>query len=145
MQLDLLLTRLYNRLAKNKIIYVYLPLVIYWLSLILFTSIPINVKKSFEHQDKLNHLIAFAGLSVLLQLTLHFQGNFEKINKRHATFTIIIASIYGALNEITQLFIPGRFGDIFDWVADLIGILIGVFITSYFIKQADKNSIKLNG
>ncbi len=144
MQLNLLLTRLYNKLAKNKTRYVYLPLAIYWITLAVITSIPLAVEKKFEHQDKLNHLFVFIGLSVLLQLTLHFQKNFEKINKKHATFTILIASLYGALNEITQLFIPGRFGDILDFIADLIGVFIGVFMTSFFIKFSNRNSVEVN-
>lgn len=144
MQLNSLLTRLYSLLSENKIILVYLPLTIYWITIIVVTTIPTSIKPHFGHQDKIHHLLAFILLSSLLQLALHFQDYFEKFKKSHATFAIIIASIYGAVNEITQLFIPGRYGDIFDWIADVIGVLIGVFFTSYFIKVFGKNSVNIN-
>jgi VanZ family protein len=41
--------------------------------------------------------------------------------------TIIITLSYGAIDEIHQLFIPGRSADFRDWLADSSGVIMGVF------------------
>ncbi len=40
-------------------------------------------------------------------------------------YTFLICAGFGALDEAHQLFIAGRRCDIYDWLADLVGILAG--------------------
>ena len=41
---------------------------------------------------------------------------------------IIIASLYGVLDELHQVFVPGRDCDVFDFIADFIGANLGVAV-----------------
>lgn len=48
----------------------------------------------------------------------------------------IIAAFYGITDEIHQSFVPGREADPRDWVADLIGSGIGVYVTYWLSRRA---------
>lgn len=85
--------------------------------------------------DKVNHFGGYGLLSVLLYLNMYFQNRIELFNKWPATFTVIIASIYGILDEIHQMFVPGRSAEFLDWLADFGGSLTAVLITGYLIKN----------
>jgi VanZ family protein len=49
--------------------------------------------------------------------------------------TIIIGLFYGALDELHQIFVPGRFADTLDWMADGLGTIAGVLIVYYLINR----------
>ena len=40
----------------------------------------------------------------------------------------LITALYGFLDELSQVPIPGRMGDIQDWAADLMGSLMGLLL-----------------
>lgn len=48
--------------------------------------------------------------------------------KRRALYAFIIACLYAISDEVHQLFIPGRSGEIGDVLIDSFGALIGIFI-----------------
>jgi VanZ family protein len=85
--------------------------------------------------DKLLHFGAYGLLSALLYLNLYFQNKFELLSNYSAFFTVLIASVYGLLDEIHQMFVPGRSAEFLDWLADFSGSLLAVLITSYLIKK----------
>ncbi len=93
---------------------------------------PSNSLPTVAISDKINHLLAYFGLAVLLNLTLHFQGKFDLSLNKTAIFTLIIASLYGAADELHQLFVPGRYAEFFDWIANFIGVVLGILV-AYFI------------
>lgn len=64
--------------------------------------------------DKLVHAAAFAGLAMLAFRAL-----------RRFWPAALLASAYGALDEIHQYFTPKRSADVFDWIADTVGALAG--------------------
>jgi len=92
--------------------------------------------------DKVNHFGAYGLLSVFLYLNLHFQNRFEIFSKYPAFYTILIASTYGLLDEIHQMFVPGRSAEFLDWVADFSGSLLAVLITGYLIKRFKQTEIE---
>ncbi len=50
--------------------------------------------------------------------------------------TTIISICYGGLTELMQEFIvPSRIGDKFDFIADMIGTLIGILVFYLFFKN----------
>lgn len=85
--------------------------------------------------DKINHFGAYGLLSVLLYLNLYFQDKIKLLNKFPATFTVLIASIYGLLDELHQMFVPGRSAEFLDWLADFSGSLVAVLISRYLIRR----------
>jgi VanZ family protein len=89
---------------------------------------------NIPHLDKIVHFVMFFILGILLGIIGHI---------KHTRFNIkwlpFIAIIYGGVIEIVQqLFIPTRSGDVFDWVADTVGLIVGIVLFLYIpnkIKQ----------
>ena len=134
---------MFEYLERNKIMLVYIPLVLYWIILFTATTLPGNQLPNLGISDKIEHFSAFLILSVLLNLTLLFQRK-SRLFFRYATIlTIIICLLYGAVDEIHQLIIPGRSADIRDWLADSTGVFLGVFILN-LIKNLINYKIKFD-
>ncbi len=129
---------MYKYLEKNHKYLVNIPLIIYWLILFILTSLPSSKSITIGVSDKIEHFGAYALLSGILYLNLYFQKKFELLNKYPATFTILIASFYGLLDELHQLFVPGRSAEFLDWFADTSGAIIAVLITRYLLLKLQK-------
>ena len=113
---------------------VYWPLGIYWAIILILTSLPGNELPDIKVSDKIEHFLAFWGLALLLKLTLTIQDKYQKLKKYSSSFTLLIVGVYAALDEIHQLFIPGRDCQFLDWVADFAGALIAVLIIGMILK-----------
>jgi VanZ family protein len=89
--------------------------------------------------DKVQHLIAYAALS--MSLGLWFSGKKWKNNARAITLLIFgIASIYGIIDEVHQYFVPGRDCNVWDWTADALGAIIGALSAAFVawkLRRAD--------
>lgn len=127
---------MYNFLNKNRIPVIYLPLGIYWAVLLFLTSLPGRDLPNINVSDKIEHLLAFWILAILLKLALVVQDKYIYLKKHSSVFTLIIIGVYAALDELHQLFIPGRSCDILDWLADFSGALIAVIAISLLIKYS---------
>jgi VanZ family protein len=123
---------------QHKKYLVYMPLILYWLLILTLTSLPGAYVPNVHINDKIEHLLAYGGLGFLLNLSLRIQNKFMIVKKFPALFTILIVSSYGALDELHQLFIPGRTCDILDWRADTAGVIIGVILMSLLILVVEK-------
>lgn len=127
---------MYSYLQSHKKYLIYLPLIIYWAILFILTSLPTGLAiETRDVSDKLLHFGAYGLLSLLLFLNLHFQNKFQLLKKYPAILTVLIASFYGLLDEIHQMFVPGRSAEFLDWMADFSGSVLAVFITSFILKK----------
>ncbi|KAA9027804.1 VanZ family protein [Niallia endozanthoxylica] len=77
-----------------------------------------NIKESL-------HLIEFGILYVLLVLALL---TFKGLTAKRNIILIIIASLYGIIDEIHQSFVPYRSATIIDVVKDITGVLVASWI-----------------
>jgi len=127
---------LFKFLEKNKKLLVYAPLVVYWLILFVATTLPAASMPSFGVVDKVNHLSAYFILAILLFLTLLFQQKIPFAKNRVAAYALIICSLYGMLDEVHQIFIPGRSAEFLDFLADACGALLGVLLMNYLVKKS---------
>ena len=91
-----------------------------------------------EINDKIEHFLAFGGLGFLLLLSLRLQNKFSIVKKYFWFFTLLFAGLYAAFDELHQLFIPGRSCDLNDWIADMIGVCIGISVMFIIILVFDK-------
>jgi VanZ family protein len=105
---------------------VYFPLIIYWIILFIATTLPSNELPNMHVSDKIEHFSAYFILSVLLNLTMMFQGKYLLLKRKAWLFTILIIITYAGLDEVHQLFIPGRDCEFLDWVSDSSGVLLGI-------------------
>jgi len=133
---------LINFLRSNKVYLVYLPLAIYWIILFIATSIPSEYAPSIGIGDKFSHFFAYLGLCVLMYFTFAFQKKYLILKKYPGFMSIIIASLYGIFDELHQMLIPGRSGELLDWIADFVGVIIGILIVKIiFMKYSSKIDI----
>ena len=93
---------------------------------------------TFFHLDKLIHIILFM-LGVYF-FAIAFQ---EKQRKMFLIPLVISFVLYGGFLEIMQSIIfKDRFSDIYDWIADIIGVFIGVLIFQKFPSGLSLNYLK---
>jgi VanZ family protein len=119
---------LFEYLEKRKIWLVYIPLILYWIILFTATTLPGDQMPNLHLSDKIEHFSAFFILAVLLNLALIYQRKSYLLFKNAIIVTIIICLSYGAVDELHQIFVPGRYADVRDWLADLTGVIFGVFV-----------------
>jgi VanZ family protein len=98
--------------------------VLYWLAILIATHVPLAKSQNPGRSwDKLGHLAAFAGLSALLCLT---GATLWRPSWRLYASVFMMVAAYGAMDELSQRFSPGRSSDFRDWIADLLGAGIGI-------------------
>ena len=119
---------MFNFLERHKVLLVYLPLIFYWIILFTLTTLPTESVPSVGVSDKVEHLLAYFVLSILLYLTLLFQRKSVLLKNYAMLFTILIVFAYGIIDELHQLMIPGRSCELLDFLADMIGGIIGIII-----------------
>ncbi len=115
-----------NKLEKNRKWLIYFPLILYWLILFVATTLPSKDLPDTGVSDKIEHFTAYMILAVLLNFTLMFQNKYPKLRKKAWLYTLIFILTYAGFDELHQLFIPGRDCDIFDWLSDTSGVLLGL-------------------
>lgn len=74
--------------------------------------------------DKPWHAAAYFGLAVTVARAV-VGGLPRRIDLRTAVSAIAIAAAYAVSDELHQMFVPGRFADAKDLVADVTGVLAG--------------------
>ena len=124
-----------KEIIKKKVYFIYIPLAIYWLGMAFGTSLPSSNLPKISIGDKYLHFIAFFGLGVLLGLALYAQEKYPVVKKYYGAFGLLAASLYAAVDEVHQLFIPGRQCDILDIAFDIAGAIAGILIIKLIIKK----------
>jgi len=85
--------------------------------------------------DKLGHLVIYAVFSILM-----FFGIAKKQRKMpgntNALLVVGLCSAYGVMMELMQFtFFTGRYFEVLDIIANIIGSFIGLFIAKYFFNK----------
>ena len=95
---------------------------ILWLSSLTPQQLP---DAAFLVSDKINHFIAFAIGGLLAASALRLSRPQAAVAGQIVIAVVMIAA-FGALDETLQTLTPGRAGrDIYDWIADSLGALVG--------------------
>ena len=112
------------------IIFLYAALIFY------FSSIsnppqPLSPKDPlWDLMTTLEHVAEYTILGGLLYIGFNSLGG--KTKEKAFTLAVLVASLYGASDEIHQYFVPNRYCDIKDFLADSAGGLIGSFAGKQF-------------
>jgi VanZ family protein len=99
-----------------------LVLGLYWSVLFAGTHMPSSMVDVHLPHDKILHFTAFVGLSFLLAWSQAVSR--PRWSTVRTTLLVVIA--YAAVDELTQLCVPGRSSDLLDWSADIAGALMGL-------------------
>jgi len=121
-----------------------------WLVLILILmgipgdAIPeIVLFRDWLKPDKLVHLVLFGILTVLFIYGYRRQSRLKWLRGNAAFFAIIIGIIFGFLTELFQYFVfVGRNGNIFDFLANVAGCLLGWILYLIFLQKKFTSIIK---
>ncbi len=81
--------------------------------------------------DKLLHFIVFGLLGLLMVYSFKYSRN-NFLQKNASCCALIFTSLYGILDELHQILIPGRFCSFGDWLADTLGALLLILIFSFY-------------
>mgnify|MGYP002393319121 CR=1 FL=1 len=95
----------------------------------------------FAFQDKVLHFSAYFIYGVTIQLYLL---RYRLYKHKYIIYTILIGSLFGISDEIHQYFIPNRSTDVFDWIADTMGVTASLSISVYLKKIFNFISNKYN-
>ena len=71
--------------------------------------------------DKLEHFVIYFIFGFLIRITLSHSEN-PSVQQNVILLTMIIGVGYGALDEVHQMFVPGRSPSIYDLFADAAGM-----------------------
>jgi VanZ family protein len=93
---------------------------VYWLATFVATHVPAPPASSF---DKVGHLVAFAGLAVLLCAA---SATWQRPSWGLYAGLLGIIAAYAAGDELTQMLVPQRTADVRDWIADMLGAVLGI-------------------
>ena len=88
--------------------------------------------------DKVVHLLMYATFAFLCLwgYRKQFVSNGLTYQKKALLLAVVISIFYGGLTEMLQEYlVPDRTGDWFDFLADSIGTLLGVFVFLLFYLQ----------
>jgi VanZ family protein len=124
---------LFNILERHKVVLVYLPLIFYWILLFTLTSLPSQSVPAVGVNDKVEHMLAYFGLSFLMYLALLFQKKSRLLKSNALLFTLLFVFAYGILDEVHQLLIPGRSCELLDFMADMLGGIVGIIVVKILI------------
>lgn len=115
----------------------FLPALIWALVILGLSIMPsINLPKTFWEElgpDKIAHIIVYCILALALQYGYHKQG---KLNNRTKWIAVGVSGLYGISMEIIQFaFFPGRYFELYDIVANIIGALLSLWAFKFLVKN----------
>ncbi len=106
-----------------------LPVLIYLAIVFTLSSVPslIPPHLGISWEDKVYHFIEYTGLALLLFRAFGFWPKLRAFSGR-ALLTLMIGSAIGAIDELHQIYIPGRASQFSDWLADVSGTVFAIII-----------------
>lgn len=79
---------------------------------------------NFAHMDKALHLVEYAGFGFLMCRALALGG--DGLSPRTAFLAAaVLGALYGATDELHQMFVPDRDASLYDLLTDIIGATLG--------------------
>ena len=100
---------------------------VFWINTRPSSQLPSGSWMKLPYFDKVVHFTMYGGMAALLWRTVVPANPMRGAAVRlPGLFCIAVAGVAGAIDEIQQLSVPGRSGDVRDWLADLGGASVVV-------------------
>lgn len=115
--------------GTKRFLYRTLPVIIYLVLVFTVSSMPSLVppRLGFSWEDKIYHFCEYAGLAFFLFRALGFWPKFN-VYLRRTLLTLATGAAIGAIDELHQIYIPGRASQFGDWLADVGGLVFALVI-----------------
>jgi VanZ family protein len=84
--------------------------------------------------DKIQHFVAYCTLAVTTGLWFSL-ARWQQRPVRNVVTISLISALYGAIDEIHQYYVPGRDCNIWDWIADTLGAVIGALAVLFVCRM----------
>lgn len=95
--------------------------------------------------DKVYHFIEYFILSVLLVIAL-VNVSPKWLPRQWIWFAAgLISILYGASDELHQMYVPGRFATLSDWLSDVVGAIAGVVGANIYFNRRKVNVTQKKG
>jgi VanZ family protein len=104
-------------------------LLVYWPLLFVSTHVPIDPDVTLPGNDKSLHFVGYGILALLMGAVLITQKRTFERRRFPFAGAFFLLSLYAAFDELTQRLV-GRHCDLQDWLADVAGIAIGLFVAA---------------
>ena len=118
-----------NQVRRNRMLIVSLIIVL------VVTMTPGNGKCAGNYLDKVVHFIVFLLFSINI--------NYKYYNSSKLTSFIIWAIFLGLMTEVIQQIIPGRNMEMYDGIADTLGIITGYYLYKNSQDRVNKILVKI--
>lgn len=103
-----------------------------WLAFVeVLTSLPGSTLPSLPPFPIRIDWVAHLGMYGVLGALLARVGVLENWSRRRLVLTVVMISLFGVLDELHQLFIPGRSAEVGDWAMDTLGSAIGFTVVTW--------------
>jgi len=114
-----------------------IPAFLYYVFIFILSSQPrVHLPISFPLIDKVLHLILYTGFGVCLAFGLaHLDCRGAG---RKAGLMAGLGILLGGLDEIHQMFVPGRSADVLDAAVDVLGVIAGWLIFRVLARRAGR-------
>lgn len=86
--------------------------------------------------DKWAHMVVFGALAYLLFRAL--RGTLTLPILAAMVTALLITSVYGALDEWHQSFVPERDVDLLDWIADTAGAAVALLLSALLPRRRNR-------
>ena len=91
----------------------------------IMTHLPPRALSSLPGNDKTAHFTGFVLLTLLYWLVRYGRER-PNLRRKALYFTVLLIAIYAAMDECSQELVKGRDGNIYDWLADMGGMVAGL-------------------
>ncbi len=116
----------------------FLPSVLFYGLIFFLSSRPLEVDVSWPYFDKLAHGAAYTILGFLL--AFGFFRSLRATLKTCLAGVLVTGMSLGILDEVHQIFVPGRTADLRDAAADTIGVILGLILYRLIFKKQKPKS-----
>ncbi len=100
----------------------------YWIAIFTLTHIPMpEVEGVPQNTDKFVHFVFYGGFVWCLSLWLSAWNDW---NAKLALLILAAAAVYAALDEVLQIPIESRTGDVWDFAMDVVGASLALMLFS---------------
>lgn len=111
--------------ARSAAVRLWGPPALYAMAIFVLSSIPNPPAPPGAMTDKHLHALVYAGLALLVLRALADTG---RVTMGRAFGAAAIAAAYGLTDELHQWFVPGRFVEAFDLLANSVGALASTLV-----------------
>jgi hypothetical protein len=113
-----------------------------WLLVVVWCAVILALSSIPDVGDRLPGLLRFPGSDLLAHFAVYgVLGGLLALATGRLWPAVLIASAFGALDELYQSTVPGRQPSLLDWTVDTLGALTGAALTLGFVRRRSPGAV----